>query len=348
MATLWFWLCSVMVAVYVVMDGYDFGAGALHLLVAKTNEERRTVLGALGPFWDGNEVWLLAGGGSLFLAFPRVLGAGFSGFYLAMFLVVWGLALRGISLEFRSHVQGTLWRAFWDAAFTAASAALPVLFGAALGNLLRGVPVTAEGTFALPLFTDFSATNPLGLLDWFTVLVGVFALIALMLHGSLFLAWRTEGGVHDRSTALAPKLAMATGLLWPIVAVATHRVNPALFPALPGRPLAVVATLLVAAGAALVVAGLRQRRHLMAFLGSSAFLLGLLASAAACVFPVMLRSSFDPAWSLTAFNSASSEASLRTGLGWWFVGMPLAVAYLVLLFRLHRGKVQPAGEGEGY
>ncbi len=348
MATLWFWLCSVMVAVYVVMDGYDFGAGALHLAVARTNEERRTVLGALGPFWDGNEVWLLAGGGSLFLAFPRVLGAGFSGFYLAMFLVVWGLALRGISLEFRSHVQGALWRAFWDAAFMLASAVLPMLFGAALGNVLRGVPVTAEGSFALPLFTDFSASNPLGLLDWYTVLVGVFALVALLLHGSLFLAWRTEGPVHDRASVLAPKLAVATAALWPVVAYATHRVNPALFPAIPGRPLAVVATLIVAAGVVSVVLGLRGGKHLLAFLGSGAFLLGLLAAAAASVFPVMLRSSLDPAWSLTAFNSASSEASLRTGLGWWFVGLPLAITYLVLLFRLHRGKVQPAGEGEGY
>ncbi|MFN8012414.1 MAG: cytochrome d ubiquinol oxidase subunit II [Holophagaceae bacterium] len=348
MATLWFWLCSVMVAVYVVMDGYDFGAGALHLAVARTNEERRTVLGALGPFWDGNEVWLLAGGGSLFLAFPRVLGTGFSGFYLAMFLVVWALALRGISLEFRSHVQGTLWRAFWDVAFMLASAALPVLFGAALGNVLRGVPITVDGTFALPLFTDFSASNPVGLLDGYTVLVGVFALAVLLLHGSLFLAWRTEGPVHDRAAALAPKLAIGAAVLWPGVAFATHHVNPALFPALPGRPLAVVATLIVAAGVVLVAVGLRQGRHLLAFLGSGAFLLGLLAAAAASVFPVMLRSSLDPAWSLTAFNSASSEASLRTGLGWWFVGLPLAITYLTVLFRLHRGKVRPAGEGEGY
>lgn len=348
METIWFWLCSVMVAVYVVMDGYDFGAGALHLAVARTNEERRTVLGAIGPFWDGNEVWLLAAGGSLFLAFPRVLGAGFSGFYLAMFLVVWGLALRGISLEFRSHVQDGLWRAFWDAAFCAASAVLPVLLGAALGNVLRGVPLTAGGTFSLPLFTDFTGSHPLGLLDGYTVLVGVFALAALLLHGSLFLAWRTEGPVHDRAAALAPRLAVLVAALWPVVAYATHRVNPALFPALPGRPLAVAATLTAAAGVAMVVLGLRRRRHLLAFVGSGACLLGLLAAAAACAFPVMLRSSLDPAWSLTAFNSASSHASLRTGLGWWFVGAPLAVAYLALLFRIHRGKVHPAGEGEGY
>ncbi|HEX9082711.1 MAG TPA: cytochrome d ubiquinol oxidase subunit II, partial [Holophagaceae bacterium] len=130
MDMLWFWLVSVMVAVYVVLDGFDFGAGILHLIVARTNEERREILGAIGPLWDGNEVWLLAGGGSLFLAFPKVLAAGFSGFYLAMWMVVWCLMLRGISVEFRSHLRDGLWRHFWDSTFTLASVLLPVLFGA--------------------------------------------------------------------------------------------------------------------------------------------------------------------------------------------------------------------------
>jgi cytochrome d ubiquinol oxidase subunit II len=348
MATLWFWLCSVMVAVYVVMDGYDFGAGALHLVVAKTNEERRTVLGAIGPFWDGNEVWLLAAGGSLFLAFPRVLGAGFSGFYLAMFLVVWTLLLRGISLEFRSHVQSLLWRAFWDAAFSIASLLMPILLGAALGNVLRGVPLGAEGRFELPLFTHFGTQNPLGILDWYTVLVGLFALVALTAHGSLFLAWRTEGPVQARCLSLAPKLWVVVGLLWILVAAATNAVNPSVFAGSLQSPLAMLFTGVLLAGFALVIAGLMRERPLLAFLGSGAFLLGLLAASAASVFPVMLSSSLRPEWSLTAFNSASSPECLRKGLVWWGLGLPLALAYLVLLFHLHRGKVKPAAEGEGY
>src|ERR1035438_5639021 len=147
MEMLWFWLTSVLVAIYVVMDGFDFGAGILHLFVAKTNEERREILGAVGPWGDGNEVWLLAGGGTMFLAFPRVLASGFSGLYLPLFLVLWFLLLRAISIEFRSHVNDGLWRHLWDTGFAVSSIVLPVLFGAALGNVLRGVPLDAGGYF---------------------------------------------------------------------------------------------------------------------------------------------------------------------------------------------------------
>src|SRR6478672_8043443 len=146
-----------MLAAYVVLDGFDLGAGALHLLVARTDQERRQVLAAIGPYWDGNEVWLLATGGVLFVAFPAVLASGLSGFYFAIFLVLWMLILRGIAIEFRSHVEHLLWRSAWDAVFGIASAVLPVLFGAALGNLVRGLPIDADGWFSLALFTDFTA-----------------------------------------------------------------------------------------------------------------------------------------------------------------------------------------------
>jgi cytochrome d ubiquinol oxidase subunit II len=346
MELLWFWLVSVMVAIYVVMDGFDFGAGVLHLVVARTDEERRTVLAAIGPFWDGNEVWLLAAGGSLFLAFPRVLGAGFSGFYLAMFLVVWTLILRGCSLEFRSHVRSPLWRGFWDVAFGAASLLMPVLLGAALGNVLRGVPLTAEGTFELPLFTSFGVSGPVGLLDWYTVLVGVFALVTLAAHGALFLAWKADGPVRERSAALARRLWALVGGLWIVVAVATHAVNPMISSASVGRPLVVLFTAVLLAGAAAIVVGLARSRQLLAFLGSGAFILGLLAASAASVWPMMLPSTVQPAFSLTALNSASGSSTLRTGLGWWLLGFPIAVGYLVLLFRIHRGRVRAAAEGE--
>ncbi len=348
MQELWFWLVSVMVAAYVVMDGFDFGAGALHLWVARRDSERREVLAAIGPFWDGNEVWLLAAGGSLFLAFPRVLGAGFSGFYLAMFLVVWCLILRACGLEFRSHVVDPLWRSFFDTCFGAVSTLLPILFGAALGNVVRGVPIGADGTFSLPLFTDFSARGDLGILDWYTVLIGVFALVALLTHGASFLAWKTSGAVQSRSMSLAPKLALVSLALWVTATVATTRVNADIFTTLPHRPLAWIALTICIGGALVQWRGLLVRRPLTAFLGSCAFLLGILATTAACVFPVMLRSSDDPSRSLTALNSSSSNASLTTGLWWWFLGFPLALGYIALLFRVHRGKVVAARDGEGY
>jgi len=163
MVEFWYGVVSVMLTLYVVMDGFDLGAGALHLFVARTNDERRLVLAAIGPYWDGNEVWLLATGGALFVAFPHVLAAGLSGFYFAIFLVLWCLILRGISIEFRSHVQDAMWRSVWDAGLCVASILLAVFFGAALGNLLRGLPIDTRGWFGLALFTDWSAGAPVGI-----------------------------------------------------------------------------------------------------------------------------------------------------------------------------------------
>ncbi len=348
MEMLWFWLVSVMVAIYVVLDGFDFGAGILHLFVAKTNEERREVLGAIGPLWDGNEVWLLAGGGSMFLAFPKVLASGFSGFYLAMWLVVWCLMLRGISIEFRSHLRDGLWRHFWDTTFSVSSILLPVLFGAALGNVLRGVPVDGSGFFEMALWTNFRVGPQPGILDWYTVLIGVFALATLAGHGALFLVWKTEGPVHDRARALVMKVWGLVLALWIVSSYATSLVNPGIFQNLAHAPLGWLATLIFLVGLTLVFVGTKQERPLLAFIGSGAFILGLLAASAACVYPVMLRSTVDPAYSLTALNASVGGPGLRTGLVWWLIGFPIALGYFTFLFRFHRGKVKAAAEGEGY
>jgi len=348
MEMLWFWLVSVMLAIYVVLDGFDFGAGILHLFVAKTNEERREVLGAIGPFWDGNEVWLLAGGGSLFLAFPKVLASGFSGFYLAMWLVVWCLMLRGISIEFRSHVEDSLWRAFWDGTFAVSSILLPVLLGAALGNVLRGVPLDASGYFGMALWTNFRMGPQPGILDWYTLLVGVLVLATVAGHGALFLTWKTAGHVHERSRKLAGPLWGAVLLLWVLATVATSTVNPGLFVNWQKAPLAWLATIIFVGGLGAVFLGLRREKHLLAFLGSGAFIVGILAASAACCYPVMLKSTLDPAYDLTALNASVGHHGLRTGLVWWFIGFPLAIGYLTFLFRFHRGKVKAAAEGEGY
>ena len=348
MFELWFAIVALMLAAYVVLDGFDLGAGALHLSVARTDPERRTVLAAIGPFWDANEVWLLAAGGALFVAFPRVLAAGLSGFYLAIFLVLWCLILRAVAIEFRSHVGDRLWRGFWDVTFAVASALLPVLFGAALGNVIRGVPLTADGWFQLTLFTTFQPRDPGGILDWYTVLAGAFALVALAGHGACFLAWRASGVVGDRGRRRARALYGVIAVLWPVTTLATHVVNPTLLAALPGRPLAWLGLLLALAGmAGVFVAGARQRA-LAAFLGSCAFLAGMLVATAACLFPVMLRSTGDPALSLTAYGGGATAEGLRTALGWWSLGFPLVVVYFALLFRIHRGKAVAAEDREGY
>jgi cytochrome d ubiquinol oxidase subunit II len=345
---LWFGIVAVMLTLYVVLDGYDLGAGSLHRIVARTDTERRQVLAAIGPYWDASEVWLLAAGGALFVAFPRVLAAGLSGFYLAIFLVIWSLILRGIAIEFRSHVAEPLWRGFWDGTFALASTLLAILFGAAIGNVIRGLPLDGDGWFSLTLFTTFLPRSPAGILDWYTVLTGVFSLVVLAGHGAQFLAWKTDREVHARSSRLAGRLYGTVAVLWPLVTWATFTVNPAIFSALPSRPFGWLGVALALGGVATVFLARSRGRHLTAFLGSCAFITGMLVATAACLYPVMLRSLENPAFSITAQAGGSSVSGLRTALRWWMLGFPLAIAYFVILFRAHRGKATAAREGEGY
>jgi len=344
----WYAIAALMFALYVALDGFDLGAGIVSPFVARGDTERRQVLAAIGPYWDGNEVWLVAAGGALFLAFPRVLASGISGFYFAIFLFLWCLLGRGIAIEFRSHVADPLWRAAWDFVFVAASTLLAVFFGAAFGNLMRCVSLDRDGWFALPLFTDWSARDPVGILDWYTVLTGVFALLALGAHGATFLAWKTDGSVHDRSRRAAWRLWIAVVVIWPVVTGASHVVDPALFPGMGRRWLAIAAALVALAGIVAVFVQFTRGGDFGAFLGSCAFLLGIIGASAASYFPVMLRATGGDALSLTAYTGGGDEASMRIALRWFLVGAPLALIYLGIVFRLHRGKAVAAAEGEGY
>ncbi|MGZ3445809.1 MAG: cytochrome d ubiquinol oxidase subunit II [Myxococcaceae bacterium] len=354
MEALWFAIVAGMLAVYVVLDGFDFGAGFLHLFVARTDAERRTVLAAIGPVWDGNEVWLIAGGGALFLAFPTAYAVGFSGFYMPLMMLLWVLILRGLAIEFRSHVSNPLWAAFWDVTFALGSTLIAVVLGAALGNVLRGVPLDATGTFHIPLFESFWPGKDSGVLDAYTVLVGVFTLLALGGHGGLYLAVKTEGNVHARSARAARLLWIGAGALFPVVTWATVRVAPELQPAAAQRPLVWILSALLTGSTAALVLGLVRGRAGVAFLGSAGTLLTLLGTGAAARWPVLLRSSVHPRLSLDAFAAATTNHGLRVALGWAVLGLPLACGYFVFLGRLFRGKVRldtpapqpPPGSGE--
>jgi len=338
MESLWFWLISGMFILYSVLDGFDFGAGSLHLVVAQSNAERRVVLDAIAPYWDGNEVWLIAGAGSLLLAFPSVLASGLSGFYLAMFMVLWALTLRGVSIEFRNHVDDALWQSFWDVVFSLASMTMPLLLGVALGNIIRGVPLDASRYFNIPLFTDFSVHNPVGVLDWYTMLMGLFVLATLCGHGALYLAWKSSGVVQTRAARSATRLWWVTSVLGIVCTYATWKVNPSLFARLPHYPVAWLGIALFVGGVFAVFWNARRKHHLSAFIASCCFIAGILEATAACLFPVMLKSSLRAEWSLTAFNSSAGDYELRVGLGWWLLGAPLAVAYVAFLFYIHRKK----------
>ena len=274
--------------------------------------------------------------------------SGFSGFYLAMFMVVWTLILRGIAIEFHSHVADTHVASLLGFRLYIRQRSSARATGAALGNVVRGVPLDDFGYFNIPLFTHFGTHNPVGILDWYTVLMGVFVLLTIASHGALYLAWKTEGAVHERARKVALPMWVLTAVLGGLATLATAYVNPDIYANLPNAPLAWIGLVLFLGGLATVFWGQLRRRHLLAFIGSAAFIVGLLAATAACVFPVMLKSSLDPAWSLTAYNAAVSPHGLRAGAKWWFLGFPVAVAYFVFLFRIHRGKVKAASDGGGY
>src|SRR4051794_41103688 len=199
METVWFIMVAVMLTGYVALDGFVLGAGVIHLIVAKTDSERRMVLSAVGPVWGANEVWLIATGGTLFFAFPALYASSFSGFYLSLNIVLWLLILRAIGIDFRIHLDAPVWRDFFDGLFAIGSILLTIFFGAALGNVIRGVPLAKDGYFFEPLWTDFRVGPQPGILDWYTILAGVLALVALTIHGANYLAFKTEGELNRRA-----------------------------------------------------------------------------------------------------------------------------------------------------
>jgi len=339
MPTLWFCLVAVMLAMYVVFDGFDLGAGAVHRLVARTPEERRAVLRSIGPVWDGNEVWLLAAGGTLYFAFPALYAASFSGFYLPLMMVLWMLMGRGISLEFHEHVESPVWSSFWDGVFVLSSSLLCVFFGAALGNVVRGVPLDASGRFFLPLWVNFHLGPPSGILDWYTILVGVAALAALALHGSLWIALKVDGEVGTRARRLAGTVWWAVLALTALVTAASFYVQPRLSVHLSRSPW-------IGVFPAIALAGLvssrwfLNRRSGRAFLGSCAYLIGMLCSAAFGLYPYVLPARPDAALSFTAQGVAAPVYGLKIGLAWWVPGMVLVTIYFVFMYRRMAGKIQ--------
>src|SRR5271155_1080702 len=327
MGTIWFCLVAIMIAMYVLLDGFDLGAGATHLLLAETDDERRQVLASIGPVWDGNEVWLLAAGGVLYFAFPALYASSFSGFYLPLMMVLWLLILRGLSIELRSHVNTGLWRSFWDVTFGFSSTLLAVFFGAALGNVVRGVPLHADGYFFLALWTNFSPGRDPGILDWYTVSIGVAALLALAMHGALWLALKNDGEIRDRAQRIARRAWWAVALFTVLVTALSFRVQPHLAENFAKYPWGYIFPVLAIAGLIGVRLWDSQQAELMTFLASAIYICGMLTSAAFGVYPYVLPSNTDPSLSLTIYNAAAPEYGLSIGLRWWIPGMLLAAGY---------------------
>jgi cytochrome bd ubiquinol oxidase subunit II len=348
MIAAWYGIAGFMLIVYVVLDGRNFGAGMLHWLVARTPEERRQVVAAIGPLWSWHEVWLVGFGGTVLAVFPKLLASAFAGYYLALFLILWCLILRGISLEVGGHINDRMWQGFWDFVFVLASMLLAIVFGAAAGNMARGVPLAADGTFAMAFFTDFSPRGHVGLLDWYTVSVAVFAAVALAAHGATYLMLKTQGNVHDRSAGYARGLWAAAAPLLLVISVESAAVRPDVLGHAIHNLYWWLFLVLVCAAASALVLGLALRRELLAFIASNLLLAGLLAASAAAIFPVVLHSTLAPKDSLTAYDVAASPKSLAYAAIWWPISLALAVAYFVFVSRRYAGKVSVQRDNQGY
>jgi len=339
MGSVWFCLVAIMLAGYVVLDGFDIGVGILHLWIARSDGERRIVIRSIGPVWDGNEVWLLAAGGTLYFAFPALYAAGFSGFYLPLMMVLWLLIVRGISLEFRGHLGGRIWPVFWDACFAFSSILLAVFYGAALGNVVRGVPFDSRGLFFEPLWTNFQPSGQTGILDWYTILVGVSALAALALHGATWLTFRTTDELNARARRCASLLWWIVVATTVLITVSSFRLLPQLTSNFTAHPWGFVFPVFALAGLFAVKFFLRGDADALAFLASCLYLVGMLTSVAFSLYPNVLPASTYPAFGLTIANAKAADYGLKIGLIWWVIGMALAAAYTAFTYRHFAGKI---------
>lgn len=338
MELIWFMIVAFMLVCYVVLDGFDIGAGAIHYIVGRNSAERAAVIKAIGPVWDGNEVWLLATGGTLYFAFPMLYASAFSGFYLPLIMVLWLLIMRAAGIELRHQLDNHLWTDFWDFVFALASILLAIFFGAALGNVIRGVPLNETGYFFEPLFTHWGTTGETGILDWFTVLSGVVALVALSIHGANYLALKTEGEMNARARKIVSLGWFALVALTIASLIAVMNVRPTLLDNYYALPVG----WLIPAGVLAALVAMKyfngKGKDKQAFLCSSAYLALMLGGAVYGLFPIVLPA-LDPQHHLTVYNTRAGDYGLTVGLVWWTIGIIIAIGYFTFLFRTFKGKV---------
>lgn len=318
--TIGFFVLGFMFAAYVVLDGYDLGIGAVAPLVARDEQERGALMRAIAPFWNGNEVWLIAAGATLFGLFPQAYAVTFSGFYLPFVIVLWLLMFRGISIELRESIDSEVWRTLWDALFALSSALLAILLGVAIGNLVRGLQLGRGGFF----FGTFSV-----LLNPFAIGAGAFALVALMMHGLLYASMRIEGPFALRCAALARRLWWAVLALFVALTAGAFAIyhGADVHPVLSGA-------LTILSLAALVASHRMTETPRAAFLASSAFLVLLMVAAAATLFPYLVPNYPRGSGGLTIYDAgAGSSAALSTMLAVVVVALVALVVYRTFVAR---------------
>jgi cytochrome d ubiquinol oxidase subunit II len=329
--TVWFALVGILFTGYVILDGFDLGVGVLHLFVARSDSERRIHLNAIGPVWDGNEVWLVTGGGALFAAFPSVYATVFSGFYLAFMALLCALIFRAVAIEFRSKSPSPRWRLFWDCSFAAGSLVSALLIGVAMGNIAWGIPIDARGEFA---------GSFLGLLNPYALLMGVTTVALFAMHGAIYLDLKTEGDLQARLRRWINPLIITFILCYVIATLATLLYVPHITEAFRRQPWFFGVAVLVVLAIANIPRTVNARQEFGAFLSSCAAMAGLMVIFGVGMYPNLVFSNPDAANSLTAYNSASSHGTLRTMLIIALIGVPVVITYTISIYWIFRGKVK--------
>lgn len=330
---IWFILLVVLIAGYAILDGFDLGVGVIQLFT-KDEDERRVNVNAIGPVWDGNEVWLLTGGGALFAAFPAVYATVFSGFYIAFMLLLTALIFRAVSFEFRKYSATPSSKKIWDMSFALGSTIPAILFGVAVGNILRGLPVQ----FVNGKIVD--SISFLGLLNPYSILVGVLSLVLFTMHGAIYLTMKSTGKQQDKMVSVAGKAWIALVVLYFIATMATFFTAPYLFEGVLRKLIFWAFFILLFLGIFYVPIGLKAKRFGRTFLASSLLIACMVGLVAVSLFPRLVPSNIDLVnGSLTIYNSSSSQTTLTTMLIIALIGMPVVIAYTIYIYRVFKGKV---------
>ncbi|MFC1477263.1 cytochrome d ubiquinol oxidase subunit II [candidate division KSB1 bacterium] len=319
----WFILVGVLLAGYAILDGFDLGVGALHLFTKK-DEDRRIMLNAIGPVWDGNEVWLITGGGALFAAFPHVYATVFSGFYTAFMLLLAVLIFRAVSIEFRSKQTMPWWRQMWDVFFA-------LLAGVALGNIAWGVPVGPDMEYA---------GSFLGLLHPYALLVGITTVALFMMHGAIYAVMKTEGDLHEKLRGWINKTIIIFVVCYALLTITTLTFVPHMTTHFKQHPWFFIIAILNMLAIANIPREINKGSDFRAFLSSSASIAALMTLFAIGVFPNLVYSNLNPEYSLTLYNAASSQKTLKTMLIIAIIGIPVILAYTTSIYWIFRGKVK--------
>lgn len=357
MELFWYIVLVTMLAIYVILDGFDFGAGIIHLFYAKTEKDKKAITNAIGPFWDANEVWLIAVGGVLFFAFPILYASSFSGFYLPLIMVLWLLIFRAIGLELRGQVHNKMWEVIWDKAFGVSSLLLALFFGIALGNVVRGVNLgmVTDGVsayephyFFLPLWnpTFSPSAEHLGVIDWFTLLLGVIGVVALAIHGANWIIFKTNSDLNQKLKKVIFNLNFVLLALVITSLLVWHIIEPDPFHNYLIHPWLFVFPLIAFIGLFGLFKVKSFKKDGLGFLFSTLFLFGGLTSTVASIFPKVLPSTNSVNPSLTLYNAAAHEYGLSVGVYWFVIAALLVGVYMVIQHRVFKGKMDDVGYGE--